>query len=123
MKKKCIKYLSAFAACIIAMLSFATYFAPAPVVAEAWHLDFWNDYEDGCTVVYEQVNAYGYKVVVMSEDKHRFWTNNTPSVPYWYPTSYLASMIGYNPDLSGYTTCDIRTEVLNNSSYFARFSC
>ena len=95
-----------------------------PVTAEAsWHWDFWNDYEDGCTVVYNRVSSLGaYKVVVMSEDCHRIWTNDDPNVYYWYTSQQLRTMIGEEPVQTGYKICDVRLDLLNDTNYFRRYS-
>lgn len=110
------------------LLGFVTLSATAasfnePVNANASiHLDWWNDYEDNCRVVYEQVNEYSYKVIVISGDNHRIWRNDVDTVMYWYSKQNLGNMIGAIPWYMGTVTCDIRAELLNNPTYFARFS-
>lgn len=119
---KRVKYIAAALMCGIAMIATTKSVAAKPIKAEAFHWDFWNSYEDDCAVAYQQVSYYTYKVVVVSGDGRTVWRNDVSYVPYWYPTSYLAEMIGTTPGFSGSATCDIRSEVLNNPSYFAKFT-
>lgn len=119
---KRIKYIAAaLMVCITAVASFKDV-AEKPITADAFHWDFWNSYEDDCAVAYQQVGYLEYKVVVVSKDGNKVWRNDVSYVPYWYPLGLLSDMIGTNPGYKGSVICDIRSEVLNNSSYFARFT-
>ena len=117
------KMASVLIACMIGAYASGACFQTKPIVAEAWHWDFWNSYEDGCTVIYEVVSSYySYKVLVVSSDGHTFWRNDDPAVPYWYSRSQLTTMLGTEPGNSGYKTVDIRSDLLADEDYFARHS-
>lgn len=121
---KRIKYIAAaLMVCITAVASFKDV-AEKPITADAFHWDFWNSYEDNCTVTYQCISNNGgfYKVIVVSANGRKVWRNDVSYVPYWYPVDMLAAMIGTTPSYSGAATCDIRSEVLSNESYFAKFT-
>lgn len=123
--KNLAKRIAVVLSCFTAFTCTAANLGTNPIQAEAgWHWDWWNSYEDDCTVLYEQVGGFDcYKVIVMSADGCRYWTNNTPSVPYWFPASSLADMIGYYPGYkTGTATCDVRCSVLNDKQHFAKFT-
>ena len=94
-----------------------------PIEASASiHFDWWNTYEDDCGVSYQRVQYGCYKVVVVSSDCHRVWTNDTNSVAFWYPTEKLEQMIGHKPNVyNGSCVADINVDLLNDTTYFARF--
>lgn len=121
---KRIKYIAAAIVCTLAIIVSAKTTIANPIKADAFHWDFWNSYEDDCTVTYQCVSSNGgyYKVIVVSADGRRVWRNDVSYVPYWYPVNMLANMIGTTPSFSGAATCDIRSEVLSNESYFAKFT-
>lgn len=119
---KNIKYIAAAIVCSLAMVVSVKTATANPIKADAFHWDFWNSYEDDCIVTYQQVSYYTYKVIVVSGDGKKVWRNDVSYVPYWYPTNLLAEMIGTTPGFSGSATCDIRSEVLSNESYFAKFT-
>ena len=95
-----------------------------PIKAYAsWHWDFWNDYEDGCLVVWEQVSSLNcYKVTVISADGKRMWNNTSSYVPYWYPYDMMKDMIQCEPWAGGYIYVDIRVDVLNDELHFRRYA-
>ena len=96
-----------------------------PAKAEAsWHWDWWNDYEDNALVIWRRFSGLGcYKVFVYSDDGHHVWTNNDPSVPYWYPTDKLRTLIDREPGDEGYCHWDVRVDYLNDEKYFRRSCC
>ena len=125
MKKNLVRKIAVELSCLTAFTCTTASLCANPIQAEAsWHWDWWNRYEDDCTVLYEPVgSSERYKVIVMSADGRRYWTNNTPSVPYWFPASSLSEMIGYYPECStGMTTCDVRCSVLDDRQHFAKFT-
>ncbi len=112
------KIISAITA-LITMICIST----TPNTYAAIHLDFWNSYEKRCDVYYEY-EGNGYLVEVFSEDCHTIWTNNTDLVAYWYSYSQLKEMTGkssfaYIGSVSG---IDIKSDLLNDTTYFRRFA-
>lgn len=112
--------------CCVFTMVFAASNMVEPIKASAvWHWDFWNDYEDFCTVVYSRIsNLNGYKVMVYSYDGQRVWVNDDPAVPYWYPESMLEEMIGRTPNYySGYVNyVSIRSDLLADTDYFFKYT-
>ena len=89
----------------------------------AIHLDFWNSYEKHCDVYYEY-EGNGYLVEVFSEDCHTIWTNNTDLVAYWYTYSQLKEMTGKSSFayIGSVSDIDIKSNLLNDITYFRRFA-
>ena len=96
-----------------------------PAQAEAgWHWDWWNEYEDNALVVWRKMPYLEcYKVTVVSDDCCRVWTNNDSSVPYWYPTDKLRTLIEREPGTEGYCYWDVRVDYLSDTRYFRKSSC
>ena len=92
------------------------------IQASAFHIDFWN-YEMNCMVVYDYVAYNSYMVVVQSSDGHTIWTNNVDYIRWWYSESQLTEMLGYQPEYGAYMVItDVKKELINNTTFFARLS-
>lgn len=75
-KKHHIKNIIAAIVCCLTMTIAIGNEIANPIKAEAFHWDFWNNYEDDCAVAYQEVSVGIYKVVVVSADCHRVWRND-----------------------------------------------
>lgn len=115
--KKLISVLMTFA-----IMCCATGPIAKPVNADASiHLDFWNDYEDGCYVYYELKQSNGYAVIVISNDRKRMWSNTSDYIQYWYSKSMLETMV--HQRVYGYGSIynvDIKADLLNDGTYFCK---
>lgn len=115
------KFISALMALTI-MVGVVSSPIAKPVTADASiHLDFWNDYEDGCYVYYELKQSNGYAVIVISNDEKRMWSNTTDYIQYWYSKNQLETMV--HQRVYGYGSIynvDIKADLLNDATYFCK---